>query len=109
MGRALELEELRREVDALKRGEPMKDVTNEIKAFERDLKAVEQSTRGELARRPAIGGPSTPARPPVGPAAVASTQAPAKAASTVAAAKVDAPAPTPVEDEPREERKVSGT
>jgi sec-independent protein translocase protein TatB len=112
MGRALELDELRREVDALRRGDPVKDVTRELKAFERDLKAVDQSTRADLARRPALPGPSAPAQqPPAATPGATSTQAPAVAASSVAAPppKADAAKPALVEDASREDRKIGGS
>jgi sec-independent protein translocase protein TatB len=105
MGRTLELEELRKEVDALKRGDPLKDVTNELKALERDIKAVDQpSIAAQPLRHPAIGGPGAATRPAAAPAPL--TPAAAPSASTQAAA----PAPDRAEPAPpREDRKLSGT
>jgi sec-independent protein translocase protein TatB len=78
MGRQLELDELRKEVDALKRGEPFKEVTNELKGLERDLKSVTPDIRSLPTSRPTgpaqipqsrptAAAPSTPAAPPAAP------------------------------------------
>ena len=95
MGRALELDELRKEVEALKRGEPLSDVTNEIKALERDI------ARLEGPRRPTIAPPPT--------AAPRAATAPAAAAPpALAAVKSDPPAPARPEETPAPDRKIGG-
>jgi sec-independent protein translocase protein TatB len=124
MGRQLELDELRREVDALRRGEPVSDVTNEIRAFERDLRAVDGATRADL--RPSLlppptgtfpTGPAPSTTAPTGPVLVSSTDGPAASSDQPPAptGAAEPPAstaepPTPlVEDAPREDRKISGS
>jgi sec-independent protein translocase protein TatB len=112
MGRALELDELRKEVEALKRGDPVKDVTNEIRALESDIRAIDKPALAPPSR-PAVAG-STPS--PTGhPAALASpapgTDAhPPPTAPTPPAATPASAASDDAEGEaPREERKRSGT
>jgi sec-independent protein translocase protein TatB len=107
MGRSLELDELRREVDALKRGDPIKDVTKEIRALESDIRAIDKPLPA-LPREATIAGPAPGSTPTPG----------GHSASTPAVKSVAAPTPAPTstpseehadEVAPSEERKRSGT
>ena len=76
MGRELELQELRKEVDALKRGEPFDDIKKEIKAIDQDMKEVDRDVRRSTAP------PAT--TPAATSGAAAKTDAPAAPAETPA-------------------------
>jgi len=126
MGRSLEIDELRKEVEALRRGDPLKDVTKEIQALERDIRMAERGLSppsrtpvksiGQTAPRtsaaPTLVPPATPAAGPATPAVSASeTSAEKDAGETTPGAATSAGA-APTESEtppPREERKLGGT
>lgn len=112
MGRALEIEDLRKEVEALKRGDPLKDVTKEIQALERDIKTAERKMAPPPRPTPIAPRPSTPTLVSSTPAAPV---APASAAPAPASVSDPAPVQT-IENHaateaalPREDRKLGGT
>ncbi len=88
MGRSLEIDDLRKEVEALKRGDPLKDVTKEIQALERDIKTAERRLT------PPRPTPIAPTQRPTTPTLVSSTPAaPLASPSMTPAASVSDPAP----------------
>ncbi len=99
MGREIELDELRKEVEALKRGEPFDDIKNELTELDRDVRAVDREVRQPLpdAEKPkAIGpGPATSDSPP---AKEAPADAPAPAQTSDAPATEPQPEPAPERD-----------
>lgn len=121
MGRALEIDELRKEVEALKRADPLKDVTKEIQALERDIKTAERKMTAPVARPTPIARPSTPTLVSSTPAApvthsavgIAPAIAPAITPAPSPADAAPTPPPTiepPAAEQaaPREDRKLSG-
>ena len=89
MGRELELEELRKEVDAIKRGEPFNDIKNEIKAVDDDMRAVGR----DLDRSGAT--PSGVAKSAPSQAAIAASDDESEAVTEIASKAAAPPSPPP--------------
>jgi len=93
MGREVELDELRQEVEALKRGVMLDDVKDEIAKVNADLKATDRDIRATPApksvSKPASKSSETPAATPQATPATTPASAPGQAAALPESAAPD--------------------
>lgn len=86
LGREAELAELKKEIDALKKANPVSEVTDELRAAEADLKRDALDKPHPRAAAPAKPAPAKPALPddeliPLDPAPAPEAKAPAEPAA----------------------------